>query len=90
MMMTHVRKRTGELVTFDAEKITFAIEKAMLTLGIKRKKKAEFLTKKIVDSLENKKSTFLEGIPDIEQIQDMVEEILEQREERLYKAYSLY
>ena len=90
MMITHVRKRTGELVAFDAEKITVAIQKAMFALGIKNRKKAESLTKKVCDSLDTKKSTFLHGIPDIEQIQETVEEVLEQREERVYKAYSLY
>jgi len=90
MTITTVRKRTGELVTFNAEKITVAIQKAMFALDMKNRKKAEFLTKEIVDSLQDKKSTFSDGIPDIEQIQDIVEEVLEQREERVYKAYSLY
>jgi len=90
MMITHVRKRTGELVAFDAEKITVAIQKAMFYLGMKNRKKAESLTKEIVDSLSTKKSTFLDGIPDIEQIQETVEDVLEQREKRVYKAYSLY
>jgi ribonucleoside-diphosphate reductase alpha chain len=90
MLITHVRKRTGELVVFDAEKITIAIQKAMFALGMKNRKKAESLTKEIVDLLYIKKSTFLDGIPNIEQIQETVEEVLEQREERVYKAYSLY
>jgi ribonucleoside-diphosphate reductase alpha chain len=90
MMITHVRKRTGELVVFDAEKITVAIQKAMFALGIKSRKKAESLTKNVVHLLDTKKSIFLNGIPDIEQIQETVEEVLEQREERVYKAYSLY
>ena len=89
-MITHVRKRTGELIAFDAEKITVAIQKAMFALGMKNRKKAESLTKEIVDSLYTKKSTFLDDIPDIEQIQETVEDVLEQREERVYKAYSLY
>lgn len=89
-MITHVRKRTGELVPFDAEKITIAIQKAMLALGMKNRKKAEFLTKKIVELLDSKLSIFSDGIPTIEQIQETVEEVLEQREERVYKAYSLY
>jgi ribonucleoside-diphosphate reductase alpha chain len=90
MTITLVRKRTGELVTFDAEKITIAIQKAMLTLGIKNRKKAESLTKEIVDSLNINKSNFLNDAPNIEQIQETVEDILEKREERVYKAYSLY
>jgi len=90
MVITHVRKRTGELVAFDVEKITVAIQKAMFALGMKNRKKAESLTKEIVDSLYTKKSTFLDDIPDIERIQETVEDVLEQREERVYKAYSLY
>jgi ribonucleoside-diphosphate reductase alpha chain len=90
MMFTQVRKRTGELVDFDAEKITIAITKAMLAIGMKNRKKAESLTKEIVENLYTKKSTFLDGIPGIEQIQETVEDVLEQREERVYKAYSLY
>ncbi|DAC73380.1 MAG TPA: adenosylcobalamin-dependent ribonucleoside-diphosphate reductase [Thermoplasmata archaeon] len=90
MTITTVRKRTGDIVPFDAEKITVAIQKAMLALGLTSRKKAEFLSKKIVESLNSKQSTFFNGIPTIEQIQETVEEVLEQREERVYKAYSLY
>lgn len=90
MTITYVRKRTGELVAFDGEKITVAIQKAMLALGLKNRKKAESLTREIVDVLGTQKSRFLDGIPSIEQIQDVVEAVLEKREERVYKAYSLY
>jgi len=90
MTITHVRKRTGEIVPFDAEKITLAIQKAMRYLGIKNRKKAEALTRKIIESLHTKQPGFFQGIPTIEQIQDTVEEILEKRETRVYKAYSLY
>jgi ribonucleoside-diphosphate reductase alpha chain len=90
MTITHVRKRTGELVPFDAEKITFAIQKAMLFLAIKNRKKAELLTKKIIEILETRQQTFSDGSPTIEQIQDAVEEILEKHEKRVFKAYSLY
>lgn len=90
MTITHVRKRTGELVPFDAEKITIAIQKAMLVLGIKNRKKAEILTKKIVGLLETRQQTFYKGTPTIEQIQNTVEEILEKHNHRVYKAYSLY
>jgi ribonucleoside-diphosphate reductase alpha chain len=90
MTMTLVRKRTGELVAFDAEKITFAIEKAMLALGLRNRNKAEFLSRIIVESLNSRQSIFIDGIPSIEQIQETVEDVLEQREKRVYKAYSLY
>jgi ribonucleoside-diphosphate reductase alpha chain len=90
MTIAHVRKRTGEIVPFDSEKITAAIQKAMSYLGIKNRKKAEFLSRKIVEALQSKQPIFYQGIPTIEQIQNTVEEILEKREQRVYKAYSLY
>ena len=89
-MINQVRKRTGEIVPFQAEKITAAVEKAMIAINIKDKKTAKNLTKEIVDKLNLKTSIFYKNIPDIEQIQDTVEEVLEKRNERLYKAYSLY
>ena len=90
MAIKRVRKRTGEIVLFQAEKITVAIEKAMSALEVKDKKFAKKLTKEIVESLNSNVSAFHEGIPDIEQIQDTVEDVLEKQNERLYKAYSLY
>jgi ribonucleoside-diphosphate reductase alpha chain len=89
-MIKQVRKRTGEIVPFQEEKIKVAIEKAMTTIDIKDKKNALSLTKEIIELLNIKSSIFYKGIPDIEQIQDIVEEVLEKRNERLYKAYSLY
>ena len=90
MTIATVRKRSGELVSFDAEKITIAIEKAMRTLDIRNRKKAEALTHDIVFLLEENSTAFRDGIPSIEQIQDTVEEILERHDERVFKAYSLY
>jgi len=90
MNITHVRKRTGEIVSFDAEKITVAIQKAMRALNSINRKKAQALTRRIIVVLQSKRLTFHEGIPSIEQIQDTVEEVLEQKEKRIYKAYSLY
>ncbi len=89
-MINQVRKRTGEIVPFQAEKIIAAIEKAMIAINIKDKKTAKNLTEEIIDKLNLKTSIFYKNIPDIEQIQDTVEEVLEKRNERLYKAYSLY
>jgi ribonucleoside-diphosphate reductase alpha chain len=89
-MIKQVRKRTGEIVSFQAEKITAAIEKAMIAIDIKDKKTAKRFTKEIIEILNSKTSTFKKNIPDIEQIQETVEEVLERNNERLYKAYSLY
>lgn len=89
-MITSVRKRTGEIVPFESEKITTALEKAMAALGIADRKAAKNYTKEIVQTLQEKQTSFTKGIPDIEQIQDTVEDVLEQRDQRLYKVYSLY
>ena len=90
MTITTVRKRTGELVSFDAEKITAAIEKAMRALNLRNRRKAETLTHNVIMSLEKKAESFPRGTPHIEQIQNTVEEILEHYDERIFKAYSLY
>jgi ribonucleoside-diphosphate reductase alpha chain len=90
MMITTVRKRTGELVPFHAEKITVAIEKAMRALDLKNRKMAEELTNDVVFLLKENIAAFHDGIPSIEQIQDMVEEVLERYDARIFKAYSLY
>lgn len=89
-MIKQIRKRTGGVVPFKAERITAAIEKAMNALSIKDKKTAKKLTKEIVETLNLKSSNFYNNIPDVEQVQDIVEEVLEKRNERLFKAYSLY
>ncbi len=89
-MINQIRKRTGESVPFQEEKILVAIEKAMVAIDIKDKKNAQRFTREIVELLNKKSSNFYNNIPDIEQIQDVVEEVLEKRNERLYKAYSLY
>jgi ribonucleoside-diphosphate reductase alpha chain len=88
MAIRKVRKRTGEIVPFQAEKIKAAIEKAMAAIDLKES--AEEVTGYVVESLDAKKSAFPEGIPDVEQIQDVVEDVLEKYNVRLYKAYSLY
>jgi ribonucleoside-diphosphate reductase alpha chain len=90
MMITTVRKRTGELVAFSDEKITVAIEKAMRALDLKNRIDAETLTKDVVSLLEENIAVFHHGIPSVEQIQEMVEEVLERYDERVFKAYSLY
>jgi ribonucleoside-diphosphate reductase alpha chain len=90
MAIEKIRKRTGEIVPFHAEKITDAIKKAMRALEVQEKGTAKKLTDEIVHILNERKDKFSKGIPDVEYIQDVVEEVLEHRHERLYKAYSLY
>ena len=75
MVIRKVRKRTGEIVPFKPIKIQNAIEKAMLAINVKDSKKSRALTTETIKSLNSRKASFLKGIPDIEQIQDAVEDI---------------
>jgi ribonucleoside-diphosphate reductase alpha chain len=88
--ITKVRKRTGQIVQFDEEKIKNAIHKACSFLGFVEEKFAEETTRAVVDKLNQNINAFKDGIPDVEQIQDVIEEILFEKNERIAKAYSLY
>ena len=89
-MIEHVRKRTGEILPFQEERIRIAIEKAMTALGKKNRNTAQKYTGEVINLLNEDSFKFSNGIPDIEQIQDRVETVLEQHDERLFKIYSLY
>jgi len=90
-MAKQVRKRTGEIVPFNSMKITVAVEKAMKAVGEENSKEAGKLTKGIVSEINKRTSEFYKSIPDVEQIQDIVEETLSKSKfERTAKAYMLY
>jgi len=93
--ITKVRKRDGLIVDFDQERITNAIFKALTATNQGDGKKSKRLSEKVVKILNRrfKKPTgrTQDEIPDVEQIQDIVEEvlILENLIETA-KAYILY
>jgi ribonucleoside-triphosphate reductase len=68
-----IRKRDGRIVPFDKDKITTAIFKAGDAVGDKDRIQAEKLTWKVIRKLEEK---FVEDMPTVEEIQDMVEKVL--------------
>lgn len=68
-----VIKRDGKRVPFDAEKIVSAIKKSSLETGEFGEADARHITFKVVKILKHK---YKNEIPDIEQIQDIVEEAL--------------
>ena len=84
-------KRDGKEVSFEPDKITRAIYKAMLSVKIGSMKDAELLTQKVVASLSNDFTR-----PTVEQIQDRVENILMSTEidgrkfSEVAKSYILY
>ena len=87
-MITQVRKRSGELVPFKQEKITWAIYKAAVAVGGDDFMKAQGLSDQVVEYV----SLHVEGsAADVETIQDAVEKILiENGHAKTAKAFILY
>lgn len=84
---TQIQKRDGRIVDFNEKKIENAIHKALLATKQGDGKIAKKLTQKVLRVLEKR----IKGIPTVEQVQDIVEEvlILENYVETA-KAYILY
>ncbi len=83
-----IRKRDGRIVDFDRERITNAIFRAAVAVGGKDRRVAELLTDDVVRILEEE---FVDEIPSVEDIQDVVERVLiEHGHARTAKAYILY
>ena len=79
-----VRKRNGNMVTFDKNKIIVAIQKAMLEVNINTDK-AYNITEKVSNKINNKNEI------SIEEIQDVIEEtLIEENYPTVAKAYILY
>ena len=87
--MKYVRKRDGRLVKFDSTRITSAIWKAAIAVGGRDKATAERLSEQVVTELEARFGC--EGVPTVEEIQDLVEKtLIEAGHARTAKAYILY
>ena len=72
--ITHVIKRTGDVVPFTPERITNAIYRAAVAVGGRERSIAESLTQQVVDILEE--TTPPGQHPTVEEIQDEVEKVL--------------
>jgi uridine kinase len=84
-----VVKRNGAIVPFKPERITNAIYRAAVAVGGRDRTTAEQLSAKVVQLLE--KQTPPDHIPQIEEIQDVVEKVLiEEGHARVAKEYILY
>lgn len=89
MSFTSVKKREGQVVPFDEERITKAIAKAMKATGEGSEKDAANVSEKVVRSLGKKFSS--DHVLGIEEIQDMVEEELMAGDfSQTAKSYILY
>jgi len=88
-LIKEIKKRDGRVAPFNPNKILIAISKAMRAVGEGSEKKAKEMTNQVVETLEKR----FDGhtIPEVEQIQDVVEEILiKNRCVAVTKAYILY
>lgn len=87
-MFEAIRKRDGRIVEFCRKKVVDAIFRAAQSVGGVDRKKAEELTDKVLDYMGNE---FRNHVPDVEEIQDIVEKILiENGHAKTAKAYILY
>ncbi|MEA3222120.1 MAG: ribonucleoside triphosphate reductase [Thermodesulfobacteriota bacterium] len=86
-MFNTIKKRDGRVVPFDAVKITSAIAKAGHATGEFDERAASRLTLKVLNLAQQVSS----GVPSVEEIQDIVEEVLIASPYRLTaKAYIIY
>lgn len=84
-----IKKRDGRIVAFQVEKIERAIWLAAKAAGGEDKEKTKYLTSLVVKELEKRFNQTI--IPEVEQVQDIVEKILLKKgHEKTYKAYTLY
>ena len=88
-VIMQVRKRSKRLVPFDQSKIADAVFKAAQAMGGADREMAEELADVVELFLEKQYGS--DGIPTIEEIQDMVEKVLiETGHAKTAKAYILY
>jgi len=85
--ITKLRKRDGRIVDFDPSKITNAIIKALISVGAD-KSKAPDLSEKVLLFLNK---DFSRKIPEVEQVQDKVEEVLRKEGfKEVAESYHMY
>ncbi|MBU4139376.1 MAG: adenosylcobalamin-dependent ribonucleoside-diphosphate reductase [Euryarchaeota archaeon] len=86
-MIVNIRKRDGRIVEFDRSKIANAIFKAFIATKNKDGSRASDIADEVVELIEKR----IRGIPDVEGVQDIVEEVLiNNGYSGVAKAYILY
>lgn len=89
-MITQIKKRDGRLAPFNIEKIATAIYKSAQSVGGSDYNTSLDLAYKVTNEI-NKNDQFINQIPTVEQIQDVVEKILiENGHAKTAKNYILY
>lgn len=80
-----IKKRSGEVLPFDASKISDAVYKAMMAVGRGEKKDAEKIAQLVSDKIDRSKDL------SVEQVQDLVEiELMHSNFSEVAKAYIVY
>ncbi|REG89050.1 ribonucleotide-diphosphate reductase subunit beta [Winogradskyella sediminis] len=91
MEITQIIKRDYETSPFVLNKITNAIEKAMLSVGNGTKEDANTISVKVLQTLLDRKAKDHKYLPTVEEVQDLVEEkLMESSFHGVAKAYILY
>ena len=84
-----IKKRSGKIVAFSPAKIEKAMKGAFKASGEVDLKRINFLTGKVVKELEKRFNSTI--IPEVEQVQDLIETILlKYNHEDVYRAFNLY
>ena len=87
-MYSQIKKRSGQIVSFNEKRISVAITKAGKATGEFDSKEANKLAKKVLICAEK---IIKDAIPRVEQIQDVVEDVLlRSKYKKTAKAYILY
>jgi ribonucleoside-diphosphate reductase alpha chain len=88
MSVSSIRKRDGTIVKFDPNKITGAIHKAILSMGMSDGEVSQKLSAQVVANVEE---DFGDRIPSVEDVQNTVEMVLVKNGyAEVAKAYILY
>jgi len=74
VVLSKIKKRDGTLVGFDSDRINDAIHKAFLAVELGNGEKAQDVTAKVIQIVEDK---FRQEIPSVEDVQDTVVDILQ-------------
>ena len=91
MPIEEIFKRNHSKLPFQIEKITEAVLKAMITVQNGTPADAEEIAKQVYDSLLKRKNEIPKYVPNVEEIQDLVEqELMKSKFLNVAKAYILY
>ncbi len=91
MSIKYIIKRDGDKVPFDSKKIKDAVMKAAKAVDIDDETVGEEVTQEVLSYLNIFFKSEEQGVPDVEQVQDLVEKVLiEKGYAEVAKAYILY